>query len=41
MYRILTENKNVCEVKRLLVKMNLDYTMYYGDGPGRASRRIG
>jgi hypothetical protein len=32
MYRILTENKNICEVKRLLVNMNLDYTMYYADG---------
>ena len=29
---ILAENKNVCEVKRLLVNMNLDYTMYYADG---------
>jgi len=28
MYRILTENKNVCEVKKLLVNMSLDYTMY-------------
>lgn len=26
------ENKNVCEVKKLLVNMNLDYTMYYADG---------
>ena len=32
MYRILTENKNVCEVKKLLVNMNLDYTMYYAEG---------
>jgi hypothetical protein len=32
MYRILTENKNVRELKILLVNMNLDYTMYYADG---------
>ncbi len=32
MYRILTENKNVYEVKKLLANMNLDYTMYYADG---------
>jgi hypothetical protein len=32
MYRILTENKNVPELKTLLVDMGLDYTMYYADG---------
>ena len=32
MYRILIENKNVPELKILLVNMGLDYTMSYADG---------
>ena len=32
MYRILTENKNVEQVKMALVRLGLDYTVYYGEG---------
>ena len=32
MLRILTENKNVEQVKTALVGLGLDYTVYYGEG---------
>jgi hypothetical protein len=32
MYRILTERKNVEQVKQTLGMLGLDYTLYYGDG---------
>jgi hypothetical protein len=35
MYRILTENKNADQVKRMLGGLGLDYTVYYGDGSWR------
>jgi hypothetical protein len=35
MYRILTEDKNADQVKRMLEGLGLDYTVYYGDGSWR------
>jgi hypothetical protein len=32
MYRILTENKNADQVKRMLCGLSLDFTVYYGEG---------
>ena len=32
MYRILTENKNPDQIKKILESLCLDYTVYYGDG---------
>ncbi len=32
MYRILTEAKNVGEVKRELIRLGLDYTVYRAEG---------
>ncbi len=32
MYRILTENKNVDQVKRMLANLGLDFTVYYCEG---------
>jgi hypothetical protein len=32
MFRILTERKNVAQVKAELVRLGLDYTVYYGEG---------
>ena len=32
LYRILTERKNVDQVKSLLGAYGLDYTLFYGDG---------
>jgi hypothetical protein len=42
MYRILTENKNTDQVKRMLGGLGLDYTVYYGDGSwhGRAENSM-
>jgi len=35
MYRIVTENKNVDAIKKLLGSFGLDYTMYYCEGSWR------
>jgi hypothetical protein len=32
LFRILTEEKNVDQVKRHLIAQGLDYTIFYGDG---------
>jgi len=32
MFRILTENKNVDRVKKALIRLGLDFTVYYSEG---------
>jgi hypothetical protein len=40
-YRILTENKNVDQVRRMLCGLGLDYTVYYGEGAWQGHRENG
>jgi hypothetical protein len=40
-YRILTENKNVDQVQRMLCGLGLDYTVYYGEGAWQGHRENG
>lgn len=38
MYRILTENKNVDQVQRMLCGLGLDFTVYFGEGAWQGQR---